>query len=87
MHVGVLGPLLIRADEREVPLSGQRLWDVLVVLLQLRGRQVPAEVVLDLVWGESAELNASALHTVFARLRRQLGSTAITAGSIGYRPM
>jgi len=54
MRVGELGRLLVQVDEREVPLCGQRLWDVLMVLLQRRVRPVPAEVVLDLVWGQAA---------------------------------
>ena len=85
MQVGVLGPLLIRVNDRDVTPRGQRARDVLVVLLQRRGRSVPAEVVLDLVWGEAAVgLNGSAVHTVVSRLRRQLGASTITSNGIGY---
>ena len=85
MQVGVLGPLLIRVDDRDVTPRGQRPRDVFVVLLQRRGRPVPAEVVLDLVWGEAAAgLDVSAVHTVVARLRRQLGPSAITSRDGGY---
>ncbi|MET0863460.1 MAG: BTAD domain-containing putative transcriptional regulator, partial [Nakamurella sp.] len=59
--------------------------DVLVVLLQRRGRPVPAELVLDLVWGEAAGgLTVAAVHTVVARLRRQLGTAAISSSGFGY---
>ncbi len=85
MQVGVLGPLLVRVDSRDLTPRGQRLRDVLVVLLQHRGRPVPADVLLDLVWGEAAAgLDGSAVHTVIARLRRQLGSTAISSDDKGY---
>ena len=85
MHVGVLGPLFVRVDGRDVTPRGQRLRDLLVVLLQRRGRPVPAEQLLDLVWGEqAAELDVSAVHTVVARLRRQLGPGTITSHGGGY---
>jgi predicted ATPase/DNA-binding SARP family transcriptional activator len=85
MQVGVLGPLLVRVDSRDLTPRGQRLRDVLVVLLQHRGRPVPADVLLDLVWGEAAVgLDGSAVHTVIARLRRQLGPNAISSDGIGY---
>ena len=74
MQVGVLGPLTVRVGDRDVTPRGGRLRDVFVVLLQRRGRPVPAEVVLDLVWADDAAgLDMSVVHTVVARLRRLLG--------------
>ena len=85
MQVGVLGPLTVRVDDRDVTPRGQRPRDVLVVLLQRRGRSVPAEVVLDLVWGDAAAgFGVSAVHTVIARLRKQLGPVTITSHDGGY---
>jgi two-component SAPR family response regulator len=86
MHVGVLGPLLVRMNGHDVTPRGQRLRNVFVALLQRRGRPVPAEVLLDLVWdGHAAGLSATAVHTAVARLRRQLGPGAITSDDLGYR--
>src|SRR6478752_6721337 len=85
MHVGVLGPLTVRRDGPDVALRGQRLRDLFAVLLQRRGRPVPAEVLLDLVWTlPSGTLTVAAVHTVVARLRRQLGADSITSQDAGY---
>jgi DNA-binding SARP family transcriptional activator/predicted ATPase len=85
VQVGVLGPLTVRVGDRDGTPRGQRSRDVFVVLLLRRGRPVPAEVVLDLVWGrEASGLDVSVVHTVVARLRRQLGPAAIVSRDGGY---
>lgn len=86
MRVGVLGPLLVEGADGETTPRGQRPRDVLAVLLQRRGHIVTPEILLDLVWGESArELSASAVHTVIARLRRAVGADIIETHDLGYR--
>ena len=56
------------------------------MLLQRRGHVVTPDVLLDLVWGDAAaELTASTVHTVVARLRRALGSDVIETHDAGYR--
>lgn len=59
---------------------------MLAVLVQRRGRSVPPEVLLDLVWGDAAlGLNPTAVHTVVARLRRQLSAPdLVRTGREGY---
>jgi DNA-binding SARP family transcriptional activator len=85
MHVGVLGPLFVRVDERDVTPRGQRLRDLFVVLLQRRERPVSAQQLLELVWREQAtRLDVSAVHTVVARLRRQLGAGTVRSKDGGY---
>lgn len=85
MQVGVLGPLLVQVQGRDVTPRGRRLRDVFVVLLQRRGRPVPAQTVLELAWGDQAdELTVTAVHTVVARLRRAVGQSAITSHDLGY---
>ena len=85
MQVGVLGPLLVRADGRDVTPRSQRLRDVFVALLQRRGRPVPAETVLHLAWADDTDRPpVSAVHTTVARLRRQLGPDAIGSRDRGY---
>ena len=55
------------------------------VLVARRGRPVPAEVVLDLVWGDAATaLTPAAVHTVVARLRRQFGDGLVRTTDAGY---
>ncbi|WP_243060735.1 BTAD domain-containing putative transcriptional regulator [Nocardioides sp. SR21] len=62
---------------------GDRPRGVLAVLLSRRGRPVPAEVLLDLVWGEDAP-SVSVVHTVVARLRRQHGAGLVHTTDAGY---
>ncbi|WP_377645620.1 BTAD domain-containing putative transcriptional regulator [Oryzobacter terrae] len=55
------------------------------MLLARRGRAVPAEVLLDLVWGDDARrLTATTVHTVVARLRRHLGGDLVRTTDAGY---
>lgn len=85
MQVRVLGPIRVggAGDLREP--RGARPRDVLAVLLSRRGRPLPAEVLLDLVWGDEAPgLTAATVHTVVARLRRQLGDGLVETNHVGY---
>ncbi len=86
MQYGVLGPLQVFRNGRDVTPRGQRTRDVLAVLLLRRGQAVDPLVLLDLVWGdEAAGLDAAVVHTVIARLRRTLGPDAIETSASGYR--
>ena len=86
MQVRVLG--LVRVGDRIETATaprGERPRDVLAVLVARRGRPVPAEVVLDLVWGDAATaLTPAAVHTVVARLRRQFGDGLVRTTDAGY---
>ncbi len=86
MRLQVLGPLSVSLPGRTVDLRGQRPRDVLAVLVQRRGYAVPAEVLLDTVWGaEAGPLTTATVHTVVARVRRALGTTAVLTDGLGYR--
>lgn len=86
MQVHVLGPLRVGEDPvtAEAP-RGPRPRDVLAVLVARRGRPVPAETILELVWGgEAANLTVATVHTVVARLRRQFGPGLVRTTDAGY---
>jgi predicted ATPase/DNA-binding SARP family transcriptional activator len=86
VQVRVLGPVRVgdRIETATAP-RGERPRDVLAVLVARRGRPVPAEVVLDLVWGDAATaLTTAAVHTVVARLRRQFGEGLVRTTDAGY---
>ena len=86
MQVRVLGPVRVgdRIETAAAP-RGERPRDVLALLVARRGRPVPAEVVLDLVWGDAATaLTPAAVHTVVARLRRQFGDGLVRTTDAGY---
>ena len=83
--VRVLGPLRVEVDSRAAVPRGSRPRDLLAVLLARRGRAVPAEVLLELVWGDDARrLTATTVHTVVARLRRHLGGDLVRTTDAGY---
>lgn len=85
VRVRVLGPVAVETATGCGPVSGQRQLDVLAVLAQRRGREVSAELLLELVWGDAARrLAPSAVHTVVARLRRSVGAGLLRTGLNGY---
>ena len=85
MRVGVLGPLVVGEGDVTTSPRGQRPRDLLAALLQRRGRPVAPEALLDQVWGDAAVgLTPAVVHTVVARLRRQLGAGLIDTHDAGY---
>ncbi|KRD45369.1 hypothetical protein ASE38_15545 [Cellulomonas sp. Root930] len=74
MEVGVLGPLELREDGRTVAVLGAQQRALLAVLVARRGRVVPAEVLIEALWGEDPPRTAThTLHTHASRLRRTQG--------------
>lgn len=83
--LGVLGPLATGIGDTDRTPTGQRPRDLLAVLAQRPGRAVPADVLLDLIWGRAGRgLGVSAVHTVVARLRRGLGPDVVRTTDLGY---
>lgn len=86
MEFGVLGQLIVTADDVDRTPRGQRSRDLLAVLLLRPDRAVAPDVLLDLVWGEEgARLDVSVVHTQVARLRRAVGSDQVVTTPTGYR--
>ncbi|GGK57161.1 BTAD domain-containing putative transcriptional regulator [Ornithinimicrobium pekingense] len=80
--ITVLGPVAVGDDGALSPRDRV----VLSVLVARRGREVPAEVLAEALWGE--DLPASwhkVVQGCVARLRRRLGHEAIVTGGGGYR--
>ncbi|RZS90190.1 transcriptional regulator [Motilibacter rhizosphaerae] len=80
LRVQVLGRLAVHRDEPsapgsavEVDLGGPRRRSLLALLVLARGAPVPAERIIDLLWGdESGSATPAALHPVVSHLRRAL---------------
>lgn len=81
----VLGPVAAHDGDQEIPLGGPRQRAVLALLLMARGRSVPAEVLLEEIWGDAAEDGRASLHTYVSNLRHLLGADRIERGAFGYR--
>jgi predicted ATPase/DNA-binding SARP family transcriptional activator len=84
----LLGPLEVADDDRPiaVPSAQQRL--LLAMLLVEAGRTVPADALVDGLWGDLLPSDpAAALRTQVARLRRRLGARAgdLVTDDVGYR--
>ncbi|MFD9127945.1 BTAD domain-containing putative transcriptional regulator [Kitasatospora sp. NPDC059571] len=86
MYYGILGTTTAhRADGTPVPLGGARLRALLAALALREGRPVPADLLVDEVWGDEPPQDASAaLQTLVGRLRRTVGRDEIGSGPAGY---
>jgi predicted ATPase/DNA-binding SARP family transcriptional activator len=77
LHVGVLGAPFLRVGDEERGYPAGRPGRLLAALLLARGRVVPAERLIDEVWGEEPPEDArAALHTTVNRVRKALGPAA-----------
>jgi DNA-binding SARP family transcriptional activator len=85
MEFRILGPLEAWDEGREVPVGGPKQRALLAVLLLHSGEVVPADRLIDELWGEdSPERGAAALRVNVSRLRKALPSGALTTRSPGY---
>src|SRR3954471_10069206 len=76
MRVGLLGELEVRADDgRDVVVAGAKLRALLALLALHVGRVVPAEQIVDALWGEHPPAAVrNGLQGLASKLRRALGS-------------
>ena len=73
LDLRVLGPLTAVREAAELDLGGRRQRAVLALLLLARGDVVPAERLVDSLWGDAAPANPSAtLQAYVSHLRRRL---------------
>ena len=85
MEFRVLGPLEVRVDGDAVPLGGRRPRALLAVLLLHPNEVVPADRLIEELWGEdSPERAAAALRVNVSRLRKALPPDVLATRSPGY---
>jgi predicted ATPase/DNA-binding SARP family transcriptional activator len=85
---GVLGPLDVRVEGREVDLGGPRQRSLLAALLLHAGRPVSADALAQMLWGNEAPPSAAkALQVTVSRLRGALGAAGDRVETVagGYR--
>jgi predicted ATPase/DNA-binding SARP family transcriptional activator len=87
VRIGILGPLDVRDDAaRPVEVSGPRLRSLLIRLALDAGRTVPADRLIDDLWGDAPPAGAAnALQTLVSRLRGAGGHEAVESRPGGYR--
>lgn len=86
-RIALLGPVRAYVGASPIVISGTRLRMLLARLALDAGRVVPADVLIDGVWGAAPPADAAnALQALVSRLRRALGGAiAVESGTGGYR--
>ncbi|GAA2105085.1 AfsR/SARP family transcriptional regulator [Actinomadura alba] len=88
MRIGILGPLEVRAADRPVEIGGARLRALLTLLALDPGRVIPADRLIDDLWGDDPPAGApNALQSLVSRLRAALGPgrELVESHPAGYR--
>jgi DNA-binding SARP family transcriptional activator len=85
MKFGILGPLFVSTDGRELPLAAPQQRTLLAVLLLHAGEPVSAARLIDDLWGEKPPATAgNAVRVGISELRKALGEGVIEAHTLGY---
>src|SRR5437867_1242551 len=86
MRFGILGPLEVDAGGGPIPLGGPKQRAVLAHLLFRANQLVPAETLVDEIWGEDPpEKSRNVIQTYISHLRKALGPDRIQGLAPGYR--
>ena len=85
VELGVLGPLQVRKGGAPVPIPGAKPRAILTMLGLRSGSVVPADTLIELLWGnEPPRTAAKALHTHISSLRRSLGDGFVLTEGTGW---
>ncbi len=85
MEFRLLGPLEVVEDDRSLTLGGHKQRSLLAILLLSANDVVPAERLIDELWGESPTPTApKALQGYVSQLRKQLGEGRLLTREPGY---
>ncbi|ORA97076.1 regulator [Mycobacterium mantenii] len=85
VELGVLGPLLVRQDGAPVAIPGAKPRAILTMLGLHDGSVVPADTLVELLWGQDPPRTAAkALQTHISSLRRALGDGFVLTQGAGW---
>ena len=85
MHFAVLGPLLLSGVEARYQLAGRKERAVLAILLARRGTVVPAEELVDALWGQSPPASAGrSLEAHVSRVRSATDESGLRRAGSGW---
>src|SRR6476661_1563312 len=86
MDVGILGPLMVAVDGREVVIPAPKQCALLAVLVLRRNQVVSVETLVEEIWGDQSPSTATKIiHGYISQLRKVLGDGMVTTGPRGYR--
>src|SRR4051812_19647619 len=86
IEFGILGPLEVRGSNGPLPLKGAKRRAVLAYLLLHANEVVPAERLVDELWGDGGTaVSANALQAQVSHLRKLLGAGVLETHPPGYR--
>lgn len=87
MELRVLGPLQVRQNGSPVAIPGAKPRAILTMLGLHAGSVVPADTLVELLWGEEPPRTAAkALQTHISSLRRALGDGFVLTRGSGWVP-
>ncbi len=85
MELGVLGPLQVRQYGLPVVIPGAKPRAILTMLGLYAGSVLPADVLIELLWGDDPPRTAEkALQTHISSLRRTLGEGVVVTEGVGW---
>jgi DNA-binding SARP family transcriptional activator len=85
VEFGILGPLVVWRDGREVPIGAAKQRALLTLLLLRRGELVATETLVHELWGERPPATAvKAVHVYVSQLRKALGEGLLETRPVGY---
>jgi YVTN family beta-propeller protein len=85
VEAGILGPLVVWRDRREVSIGAAKQRAALTVLLLRRGLLVPTETLIEDLWGQQPPATAvKVVHVYVSQLRKALGAGVIETWPGGY---
>jgi DNA-binding SARP family transcriptional activator/tetratricopeptide (TPR) repeat protein len=86
LDVRLLGPIEVRRAGRPVDVPGGRARSLLTILALQVGQAIPAERLIDILWGDEVPATAkTVLQGFVSKLRKTLGATALETAGNGYR--
>ncbi len=85
MQFGILGPLVIRRDDREIQIGAAKQRALLTLLLLHRGELVPRDTLVEQIWGGTPPATAvKSVQVYVSQLRKALGDGILETGPGGY---
>src|SRR5271166_1587135 len=85
VELGVLGPVQVRQDGAPVAIPGAKPRAILTMLGLHNGSIVPADTLIELLWGDDPPRTAAkALQTHISSLRRTLGDGVVVTEGTGW---